>query len=48
MSVVLITIVTLAGLGAISAVILYLASKKFQVFEDPRIDEVEEALHATN
>jgi len=48
MSVVLITIVTLAGLGAIAAVILYLASKKFQVFEDPRIDEVEEALPAAN
>lgn len=48
MSVVLITIVTLAGLGAIAAVILYLAAKKFQVFEDPRIDEVEEALPATN
>lgn len=48
MSVVLITIVTLAGLGAIAAVILYLASKKFQVFEDPRIDQVEEILPATN
>lgn len=48
MSVVLITIVTLAGLGAIAAVILFLASKKFQVFEDPRIDEVEEALPAAN
>lgn len=48
MSVVLITIVTLAGLGAIAAVILFLASKKFQVFEDPRIDVVEEALPAAN
>lgn len=48
MSVVLITVVTLAGLGAIAAVILYLASKKFQVFEDPRIDQVEEILPATN
>jgi Na+-translocating ferredoxin:NAD+ oxidoreductase RNF subunit RnfB len=39
---------TLVGLGVISALILYLASKKFYVFEDPRIDEVEEALPAAN
>ncbi|WP_462317237.1 Fe-S cluster domain-containing protein [Marinilabilia sp.] len=48
MSVVLITILTLAGLGALAAVILYLASQKFKVFEDPRIDQVEEALPAAN
>lgn len=48
MSVVLITIITLVGLGIVSAMILYVASKKFYVFEDPRIDEVEEALPATN
>ncbi len=48
MSVLLVTIVTLVGLGIISAIILYLASKKFYVFEDPRIDEVEEALPAAN
>jgi Na+-translocating ferredoxin:NAD+ oxidoreductase RNF subunit RnfB len=48
MSVVLTTIMTLVGLGVISALILYLASKKFYVFEDPRIDEVEEALPAAN
>ncbi|PRY96972.1 Fe-S cluster domain-containing protein [Marinilabilia salmonicolor] len=48
MSIVLITILTLAGLGALAAVILYLASQKFKVFEDPRIDQVEEALPAAN
>ncbi|MDG5798862.1 Fe-S cluster domain-containing protein [Marinilabiliaceae bacterium ANBcel2] len=48
MDVVIITIVSLAGLGAIAAFILFLASKKFQVFEDPRIDDVEEVLPATN
>jgi Na+-translocating ferredoxin:NAD+ oxidoreductase RNF subunit RnfB len=48
MSIVLITILTLAGLGALAAVILYLASQKFKVFEDPRIDQVEEVLPAAN
>ncbi|MGQ1946940.1 Fe-S cluster domain-containing protein [Geofilum sp. OHC36d9] len=48
MSVVLTTIITLVGLGVVSALILYLASKKFYVFEDPRIDNVEEALPAAN
>ena len=48
MSVVLITILILVGLGALSAIILYLASQKFKVFEDPRIDQVEEALPAAN
>jgi Na+-translocating ferredoxin:NAD+ oxidoreductase RNF subunit RnfB len=48
MSIVLITIMTLVGLGALAAVILYLASQKFKVFEDPRIDQVEEVLPAAN
>jgi Na+-translocating ferredoxin:NAD+ oxidoreductase RNF subunit RnfB len=39
---------TLVGLGALAAVILYVASQKFQVFEDPRIDQVEEVLPAAN
>lgn len=48
MNVVLLTILTLVGLGVISAVVLYMASKKFYVFEDTRIDVVEEILPATN
>ncbi len=48
MSVLLVTIVTLVGLGVVSAIILYAASKKFYVFEDPRIDEIEEVLPAAN
>lgn len=48
MNVVLLTILTLVGLGIISAVVLYMASKKFYVFEDTRIDVVEEILPATN
>lgn len=48
MSVVLITIITLGGLGSLAAVILFAAAQKFKVFEDPRIDQVEEALPAAN
>lgn len=48
MNVVLLTILTLVGLGVISAVVLYMASKKFYVYEDTRIDVVEEILPATN
>lgn len=48
MSVVLISILTLVGLGVASALVLYMASKKFQVFEDPRIDQVEEVLPKSN
>lgn len=42
------TIVTLSGLGAISAIILYFIAKKFHVETDPKIEQVEEALPATN
>lgn len=48
MSVVLISILTLVGLGVTSALILYMASKKFQVFEDSRIDLVEDVLPKSN
>ncbi len=48
MCVVLISILTLVGLGVASALVLYMASKKFQVFEDPRIDQVEEVLPKSN
>lgn len=47
-SVVLITIISLTLLGIIAAVILYFVAQKFKVYEDPRIDEVEEALPAAN
>src|SRR6056297_2316693 len=42
------TIVTLSAIGASAAVILYFVAQKFKVYEDPRIDEVEEALPAAN
>ena len=42
------TILTLVGIGATAAIILYFVARKFKVYEDPRIDEVEEALPAAN
>ncbi len=46
--VILYTIITLGGIGAVSSVILYFVAQKFNVIEDPRIDEVEEALPSAN
>lgn len=45
---VLITIISLSLLALISAVILYFIAQKFKVFEDPRIDKVQEVLPAAN
>ncbi len=42
------TMATLSGLGITAAVVLYFVAQKFKVHEDPRIDEVEEALPAAN
>lgn len=42
------TIVTVCSIGLISAVILYIAAQKFKVFEDPRINQVEEILPSAN
>lgn len=47
-STVLITVISLSLLALISAVILYFVAQKFKVFEDPRIDEVQEVLPAAN
>ncbi|MBN1597697.1 MAG: Fe-S cluster domain-containing protein [Bacteroidales bacterium] len=47
-SVILDTVLTLSGLGAGAAIILFFVAQKFKVVEDPRIDEVEEALPAAN
>jgi len=42
------TIITLVAIGAAAAIILYFVAQKFKVYEDPRIDEVEEVLPAAN
>ena len=41
-------VVSLSVLGALLALILYFVAQKFKVIEDPKIDEVEEALPAAN
>ena len=48
MNVVLITIITLSGLGVFSAILLYFAAQKFKVFEDSRIDDIEAILPSAN
>lgn len=42
------TIITLVAIGSAAAIILYFVAQRFKVYEDPRIDEVEEALPAAN
>jgi Na+-translocating ferredoxin:NAD+ oxidoreductase RNF subunit RnfB len=41
-------VIALGGMGIISAVILYFVSKKFEVWEDPRIAEIQALLPAAN
>jgi electron transport complex protein RnfB len=47
-SIVLYTVLSLSGIGAVSALILYFVAKKFHVIEDPRIDEVADRLPSAN
>jgi electron transport complex protein RnfB len=46
--IILITVVTLVAIGTAAAIILYFVAQKFKVFEDPRIDQVEQVLPAAN
>ena len=43
-NIIIIAVTALGGLALVSAIILYFIASKFKVYEDPRIDEVEEAL----
>lgn len=45
---ILIAVISLGAIGAIGAVFLYAASKKFEVYEDPRISQVQDILPAAN
>lgn len=42
------TIITLSSVGLLAAIILYFVAQRFKVYEDPRINLVEEALPAAN
>ena len=48
MDLILVAVVSLGVIGLIAAVILYVASKKFAVYEDPRIAQVSEVLPQAN
>ncbi|MDR1880649.1 MAG: Fe-S cluster domain-containing protein [Tannerellaceae bacterium] len=45
---ILIAIASLGGIGVVGALFLYAASKKFEVYEDPRIARVQDVLPAAN
>ena len=47
-AIIIYAVVSLAGIGTGAAIILYFVAQKFKVIEDPRIDEVEEALPSAN
>lgn len=47
-SVIPLTIISLSVIASVAAVILFFVARKFKVFEDPRIDEVQEILPAAN
>ncbi len=48
MDLILIAVLSLGAIGLVSAIILYYASKKFAVYEDPRIGKVAEVLPQAN
>ena len=48
MDLILVAVISLGAIGLIAAVILYAASKKFAVYEDPRIAKVNEVLPQAN
>ncbi len=48
LQIIIATIVSVSAIGILAASILYAAAQKFKVFEDPRIDEVEDALPSAN
>lgn len=45
---ILIAVISLGVIGAIGAIFLYAASKKFEVYEDPRIGQVQSVLPGAN
>ena len=48
MNVILIAVIVLGVVGLVSALVLFLASKKFAVWEDPRIKQVSDVLPQAN
>lgn len=48
MDLILVAVISLGAIGLISAIVLFVASKKFAVYEDPQIGEVAEVLPQAN
>lgn len=48
MDFILIAVIVLGGIGLIAALVLYICSKRFAVYEDPRIGQVNELLPGAN
>lgn len=48
MNTIVISVISLALIGAVAALILYVIAQRFKVEEDPRIDEVEQLLPGAN
>lgn len=48
MDIILLSIISLGGIGVLGAVILYFASKRFDVYEDPQISQIQEILPSAN
>lgn len=48
MNIILLSIIVLGLVGLLAGLILYFIAEKFKVYEDPKIDEVEETLPAAN
>lgn len=44
MNFILIAVIVLGAIALVSAVVLYITSKRFAVYEDPRLETVTEAL----
>jgi electron transport complex protein RnfB len=47
-SIILYTVISLSLLGAVAAVVLFFVAQRFKVYEDPKIDLIEEELPAAN
>lgn len=48
MNLILVAVISLGSIGLVSAIVLFVASKKFAVYEDPRIGQVAEVLPQAN
>ena len=48
MNLILIALIVLGVIGAVGSLVLYAVAKKFYVYEDPRVGQVEEVLPGAN